>query len=67
MHDVSAQGIDERMINVHYYYYSYAHSFTRVHIHTHNTRTDTHTHRESYSKTFYAALAFVLADFDDKT
>ena len=23
MHDVSAQGVDERMINVHYYYYHY--------------------------------------------
>ena len=23
MYDVSAQGVDERMINVHYYYYCY--------------------------------------------
>ena len=78
MYDVSAQGIDEHMINVHYYYhcyYYYAHSFTCVHTHRHNTHTHTHTHtppykhthRKSYSKTFYAALAFVLADFDDKT
>ena len=28
MYHVSTQGIDERMINVHYYYYYYAHNHT---------------------------------------
>ena len=28
MYHVSAQGVDERMINVHYYYYYYIHSCT---------------------------------------
>ena len=26
MYDVSVQGVDERMINVHYYYYLYVHN-----------------------------------------
>ena len=34
MYHVSAQGVDERMINVHYYYY-YIRMCTHAHTHTH--------------------------------
>ena len=64
MYHVSAQGVDERMISVHYYY---KHTHTRTHIHrtptpqrkhtqthahTHtNTRTHKHTHTHTHKHT----------------